>query len=206
MMREAQHKSGATEPKRSRGLSRHGIVALSLAGLVAAMVGLSFAAVPLYRMFCQATGIGGLPQRAERAPGQVLDRTIRIRFDANVNGLPWTFAPVERVMDIKIGETVLAFFKATNSATTPVTGTAIFNVSPELAGRYFTKIECFCFKQQTLAAGASTEMPVTFFVDPKIVEDEDTKNISEITLSYTFYPSDKDPGVAAVPQSDKSGS
>jgi cytochrome c oxidase assembly protein subunit 11 len=186
---------------------RHGIVALSLVGLVAAMVGLSFAAVPLYRMFCQATGYGGVPQRAEHAPTEILDRTIRVRFDANVgNGLPWTFAPVERVIEVKIGETALAFFKASNNSAAQVTGTAVFNVVPELAARYFTKIECFCFKQQTLQPGASVEMPVTFFVDPKIVADEDTKNIAEITLSYTFYRTDKDPGVTAAPPAGGSGS
>ena len=190
------------DPKR-----RHQFVALSLAGLVAAMVGLSFASVPLYRVFCQATSYGGVPQRAERAPGEVLDRTIRIRFDANVNGaLPWSFTPVQQTMDVKIGETALAFFKATNRAAVPVTGQAGFNVAPELAGRYFTKIECFCFKRQTLQAGQSVEMPVTFFVDPKIVDDEDTKDISEITLSYTFYRSDDNPGLAAAPQGEKSGS
>jgi cytochrome c oxidase assembly protein subunit 11 len=178
--------------------TRHNLLALSLVGLVAGMVGLSFASVPLYRMFCQVTGYGGLPQRADKAPGEVLDRTIRIRFDGNVDhGLPWTFAPVQQTIDVKIGETALAFFKATNETSAPVSGTAIFNVAPELAGRYFTKIECFCFKQQTLAAGQSVEMPVTFFVDPKIVEDEDTKNMSEITLSYTFYRSDKDAAKAA---------
>ena len=187
--------------------SKNRIVALPLICLVAAMLGLAFASVPLYRLFCQATGYGGLPQRADRAPNQVLGRTIRIRFDANVaTGLPWSFEPVQQVMDVKIGEQALAFYKATNKGSTPITGTAIFNVAPELAGRYFTKIECFCFKQQTLAAGATAEMPVIFFVDPKIVEDEDTKNISEITLSYTFYRSDAPPGIAVVPESDKSGS
>jgi cytochrome c oxidase assembly protein subunit 11 len=104
------------------------------------------------------------------------------------------------VMDVKIGEVALAFFKATNNTSAPVSGTAVFNVAPELAGRYFTKIECFCFKKQTLAANQSVEMPVTFFVDPKIVEDEDTKNITDITLSYTFYRSDNDPGTTAAPQ------
>ena len=198
-----------TKPEHEKGKQqrRHGIVALSLSALVAAMPGLSFAAVPLYRLFCQATGYGGVPQRADRAPDEILDRTIRIRFDANVDhSLPWTFVPDQGVIDVKIGETALAFFKATNNSAVPVTGRAIFNVAPELAGRYFTKIECFCFKQQTLAAHASAEMPVTFFVDPKIVDDDDTKNISEITLSYTFYRSDQEPGIAAVPQVDKSGS
>jgi cytochrome c oxidase assembly protein subunit 11 len=171
---------------------RHGLVALALTGLVAAMVGLSFAAVPLYRMFCQVTGYGGVPQKAERAPDQVLDRTVRVRFDGNVDrALPWEFAPVERTIDVKLGETALAFFKATNDSAVPVSGTAIFNVAPELAARYFSKIECFCFKEQTLQPGASVDMPVTFFVDPKFAEDEDTKNLSEITLSYTFYRSDK---------------
>ena len=185
-----------TEHK-DKGERRDGAVALALVGLVAGMTGLAFASVPLYRMFCQATGYGGVPQRAERGASEILDRTIRIRFDANVDhALPWTFAPVQRVIDVKIGETALAFFKASNTSNAQVSGTAVFNVVPELAGRYFTKIECFCFKQQTLAAGASVEMPVTFFIDPKIVDDEDTKNISEITLSYTFYPSGE-PGAAA---------
>jgi cytochrome c oxidase assembly protein subunit 11 len=197
-----------TKPGRDNGKqSRHGVVALSLAGLVATMLGLAFASVPLYRLFCQATGYGGVPQRADRAPNEILDRTIRIRFDANVDrSLPWTFVPDQRVMDVKIGDTALAFFKATNNTDAAVTGRAIFNVAPELAGRYFTKIECFCFKQQTLVAHASAEMPVTFFVDPKIVDDEDTKNISEITLSYTFYRSDKEPGIAAAPPAGNSGS
>jgi len=178
--------------------SGHGILALSLAALVTGMVGLSFASVPLYRLFCQVTGYGGVPQRADKAPGEVLERTIKIRFDGNVDGsLPWTFAPVQQTMDVKIGETALAFFKASNNSSSPVTGRAIFNVSPELTGRYFTKIECFCFKQQTLEAGQTVEMPVTFFVDPKIVDDDDTKHITEITLSYTFYRSDEPPSPAA---------
>jgi cytochrome c oxidase assembly protein subunit 11 len=186
---------------------RHGPVALLLVGLVACMTGLAFAAVPLYRLFCQVTGYGGIPQRAEQAPGEILDRTIRVRFDANVDrNLPWSFAPVERVVEVKIGETGLTFFKAANKSDQPVAGTAVFNVVPELASRYFAKIECFCFKEQTLQPGASMEMPVTFFVDPKIVEDVDTKNIGEITLSYTFYHTGKEPGVAAGAAAEKSGS
>ena len=186
---------------------RHGVTAFLLAGLVAGMVGLSFAAVPLYRAFCQATSYTGEPRRAAQAPGQVLDRTIRVRFDANVDGaLPWTFAPDQNYIDVKIGETALAFFKATNNSSTPVIGQAIFNVSPEISGRYFTKIECFCFKQQTLAAHAIVEMPVTFFVDPKIVDDEDTKTTDEITLSYTFYRANNGSGVATTTPGDGSGS
>lgn len=172
---------------------RHGAVALSLVGLVAVMTGLAFAAVPLYRLFCQVTGYSGVPQRAEAAPDRGIDRTLQVRFDANVDrALPWSFAPVERAIEVKIGETALAFFKASNRSDAPVTGTAVFNVVPERAARYFSKIECFCFKEQTLAAGASIEMPVTFFIDPKIVDDDDTKNISEITLSYTFYRNGQD--------------
>ena len=197
----------ASEQNPKRTQRRDSVLALSLAGLVAAMVGLSFAAVPLYRMFCQATGYGGTPQRVEQASDTVLDRTIRIRFDANVApGLPWKFEPVDRVIEVKIGETSLAFFKATNTGTTPVSGTAGFNVSPEIAGAYFKKIECFCFKEQMLAAGSSIEMPVSFFIDPALVDDSDAKNIPEITLSYTFYRNDTEPGVAAAPQGEKSGS
>lgn len=195
-----------TQAGPDKGKSRHRPVVLLLAGLVAGMTGLAFAAVPLYRLFCQATGYGGVPQRAEQAPHEILDRTIRVRFDANVDrALPWSFAPVERVVEVKIGETALAFFKASNNSSGPVTGTAVFNVVPELAARYFTKVECFCFKEQTLQPGASIEMPVTFFVDPKIVEDGDTKSIGEITLSYTFYRTGE-PGVAAGPGAEKSGS
>jgi cytochrome c oxidase assembly protein subunit 11 len=180
---------------------------LSLAGLTAGMIGLSFAAVPLYRIFCQATAYDGTPRRAEAPPDKVLDRTITIRFDGNVApGLPWSFAPEQQTMDVKIGETGLAFFKAINRAKTPLTGRAVFNVSPEQAGLYFTKIQCFCFSKQTLAAGASVDMPVTFFVDPKIVDDDDTKNITEITLSYTFFASDPQAPVAEVSQAEKSGS
>lgn len=193
-----------TEQAKENRPGRHRTVALALIGLVAVMTGLSFAAVPLYRMFCQVTGYGGTPQRAEAAPERGLDRTIRVRFDANIDrALPWSFTPVERVIEVKIGETALAFFKAANTSNAPVTGTAVFNVVPERAARYFNKIECFCFKEQTLAPGASIEMPVTFFIDPKLVDDEDTRNISEITLSYTFYRAGEDAGLAA---SDKSGS
>ena len=191
----------------TRNGDKKGLIALSLAGLVAVMIGLSFAAVPLYRMFCQATGYGGTPQVAESAPAKALDRIIKIRFDANVDkALPWTFAPDTRAMDVRIGESAVTFFKAHNDTDKPVTGTAGFNVAPASAGRYFAKVECFCFKEQTLAAGQSIEMPVTFFVDPKIVEDESTKNIEEITLSYTFYRSDDPSDVAAAQGDEASGS
>lgn len=197
----------STDNTKNEKRDRKGLVALSLVGLVAGMVGLSFAAVPLYRIFCQTTGYAGVPQQADATPGTVLDRTITIRFDANVDRkLPWTFEPVQRVMDVKIGESNLAFFRATNNTDEAVTGTAGFNVAPDRAGRYFTKIECFCFTKQRLAAGESIEMPVTFFVDPTIVDDESAKNISEITLSYTFYRNDDQSDVVAAGQGLNSGS
>ena len=189
------------------GRDKKGLVALMLAGLVAGMVGLSFAAVPLYRMFCQATGYGGVPQVADVAPDKVLDRTIKVRFDTNVDReLPWQFSAEQRSVDVRIGESTLVFFRAHNNTDKSVSGTAGFNVSPEIAGRYFTKIECFCFKQQTLAAGQSVEMPVTFFIDPEFADDESTKNIEEITLSYTFYRSDDPSDVATAPGNRASGS
>jgi cytochrome c oxidase assembly protein subunit 11 len=191
-----------TEPRDKRAL-----VGLVLAGVVAGMVGLSFAAVPLYRMFCQVTGFGGTPQVAEAAPSTVLNRTIKVRFDTNVDkDLPWEFKSEQRAVDVRIGESALVFFKAHNPTDKPVSGTAGFNVAPEIAGRYFAKIECFCFQQQTLAARQSIDMPVTFFVDPKIVEDESAKNIEEITLSYTFYRSDDSSDVAAALEDGASGS
>ena len=189
------------------GRDKKGLVALMLAGLVAGMVGLSFAAVPLYRMFCQATGYGGVPQVADVAPDKVLDRKIKVRFDTNVDReLPWQFSAEQRSVDVRIGESTLVFFRAHNNTDKSVSGTAGFNVSPEIAGRYFTKIECFCFKQQTLAAGQSVEMPVTFFIDPEFADDESTKNIEEITLSYTCYRSDDPSDVATAPGNRASGS
>ena len=202
MIQKSDAATEKTEPRDKRAL-----VGLVLAGVVAGMVGLSFAAVPLYRMFCQVTGFGGTPQVAEAAPSTVLNRTIKVRFDTNVDkDLPWEFKSEQRAVDVRIGESALVFFKAHNPTDKPVSGTAGFNVAPEIAGRYFAKIECFCFQQQTLAAGQSIDMPVTFFVDPKIVEDESAKNIEEITLSYTFYRSDDSSDVAAALEDGASGS
>ncbi|MGD9263243.1 MAG: cytochrome c oxidase assembly protein [Methyloceanibacter sp.] len=202
MIQKSDAATEKTEPRDKRAL-----VGLVLAGVVAGMVGLSFAAVPLYRMFCQVTGFGGTPQVAEAAPSTVLNRTIKVRFDTNVDkDLPWEFKSEQRAVDVRIGESALVFFKAHNPTDKPVSGTAGFNVAPEIAGRYFAKIECFCFQQQTLAARQSIDMPVTFFVDPKIVEDESAKNIEEITLSYTFYRSDDSSDVAAAQEDGASGS
>ena len=162
--------------------------ALMMAVLVAAMVGLAFASVPLYRMFCQVTGFGGTPQRAERAPGAIAGQ-IGVRFDANVHpGLPWRFEPVQTTVQIAPGAKTQIFYQAQNLSARAITGQAVFNVSPTQAGKYFNKIECFCFTEQTLQPGQSVDMPVIFYVDPAIRKDEDTKDIDEITLSYTFYP------------------
>jgi cytochrome c oxidase assembly protein subunit 11 len=163
-------------------------VALALAGLTAVMIGLSFAAVPLYRLFCQVTGYGGTTMRADAPSQTVTDRVISIRFDGTVSsGLNWAFRPVENRIDIRIGENRLAFYKAVNRSSQPVTGTATFNVTPEAAGAYFNKVDCFCFSEQTLAPGQEADMPVSFFVDPAILNDAEARGIAEITLSYTFF-------------------
>ena len=168
--------------------SNRKVVLVCIAALLA-MGGLTWAAVPLYRIFCQVTGFGGTPMRAEKAPDAALDRTITVRFDANVApGMPWTFQPAQRVIEVKIGENALAFYKAHNHSDKAVKGTASYNVSPDNAGAFFGKIECFCFTEQTLAPGESVDMPLSFFVDPSILEDRDAAMITEITLSYTFYP------------------
>ena len=169
-------------------------VATIVASVAVGMVGLAYASVPLYDLFCRVTGFGGTTQRADAAPATVLDRTIRIAFDANVNsGLGWEFKPVQRQQTVRIGEQSLEFYHATNVGKEPVTGTATFNVSPPQAGSYFSKIQCFCFTEQTLQPGQSIDMPVTYYVDPDIANDPDLKNLDTITLSYTFFKADKDP-------------
>ena len=154
------------------------------------MSGLGWASVPLYRMFCQATGLNGTTQRGTQAPGAV-DRQVRIDFDTNVApNLPWKFAPESPSDTVDVGARDMAFFVATNNSNHPITGTATFNVTPDVAGKYFTKIQCFCFTQQTLKPGETVRMPVIFFVDPKILQDPDAADLKTITLSYTFYPVD----------------
>jgi cytochrome c oxidase assembly protein subunit 11 len=164
-------------------------VAFVSAAVVAGMIGLAYASVPLYRMFCQVTGFGGTTQRAEAAPEKTIDRRMTILFDANTAGsLPWTFEPVQRSLEVKVGEENFAYYRATNKSNHAVTGSAVFNVTPDTAGAYFNKIQCFCFTEQTLKAGESVEMPVSFFVDPAIAEDHGLDKVTTITLSYTFYP------------------
>ena len=165
-------------------------------GLAVTMVGVGYASVPLYRAFCQVTGLGGTTQRTavgEAAVAVVSGKTLSIRFDANhMPALPWNFAPEKSHETVTIGERQIAFFEAKNLDAVPVTGRATFNVTPVVAGKYFTKVQCFCFTEQTLKAGQQVRMPVIFYVDPKILTDPDAKDIAEITLSYTFYAVDAD--------------
>lgn len=167
---------------------RNGRTAMMMALLVAAMVGLAFASVPLYRIFCDVTGFGGTPVRAEEAPGAIAGE-VGVRFDANIDpALPWKFEPVEKTIRIAPGERIQVAYRATNLTARKTTGSAVFNVTPALAGQYFSKIECFCFTEQTLRGGQKVDMPVIFFIDPEIRRNPETRDIDEITLSYTFYP------------------
>ncbi len=156
--------------------------------IAVSMVGLAYASVPLYRIFCQVTGFGGTTQVATTAAPGATAHAIKVRFDGNVNGVPWQFAPVENRDEIRIGEQRLAFYRATNNGSRAVTGTATFNVSPASAGKYFVKMQCFCFNEQTLQPGQTVDMPVVYFIDPAIRDDPDAAKIDEITLSYTFFP------------------
>jgi cytochrome c oxidase assembly protein subunit 11 len=171
-------------------LTRNDTVLGSCVLVVAGMLGLSYAAVPLYDMFCRATGYGGTPARADAAPLETSERTVTVRFDSNVDpALPWGFQPDQRSVEVHLGENKLTFFKAVNHGDEAVVGHATFNVVPEKAAPYFAKIACFCFTEQRLEAGQSIDMPVSFFIDPAILEDRETADITEITLSYTFFRS-----------------
>jgi len=169
------------------------------------MIGASYASVPLYKAFCQLTGFDGTVRRAEVAPGTVLAKTLTVRFDANVRDLPVTFTTEQTSQTVKIGETKLAFFKVTNNSNKPVMARAIYNVVPEQAGPHFQKLQCFCFEDQTIAAGATIEMPVLYFIDPKYADDHKTKGKPEVTLSYTFFPSVEGTTQAQAPKVDKKG-
>ncbi len=159
--------------------------------VVAFMFGMGWAAVPLYDLFCRVTGYGGTTNTAEAASGEVLDQTMRVRFDASVaRDFPWEFRPVDRVTELQIGEVGLAFYEAYNPTDEPIAGTASYNVSPYEAGRFFTKIDCFCFELQVLQPGESVLMPVTYFVDPDIINDREARDVHTITLSYTFHATD----------------
>lgn len=166
-------------------------IVLGLVGVLACMTALTAAAVPLYDMFCRVTGYGGRPNTATETTGVVLDEVVRVRFDANsVTSMNWTFRPLQRDVSVRIGEEALVFYEAINHSDQPVTGRALYNVTPEVTGYYFDKIECFCFTEQTLQPGERVEMPISFFIDPEIVNDPDTARVRDITLSYTFHPAE----------------
>ncbi len=168
--------------------ARNTRLALLCLAIFVAMVGVAFAAVPLYRVFCQATGFNGTVRRAETAPTAVGAGAVTVAFDTNVRGLAWQFTPNVASQTVRPGATNLAFFKVTNTSDQPLTGRAVYNVTPESAGAYFSKLECFCFKNQTLAPHQTAEFPVVYFVDPRFGQNDDTRGIQQITLSYTFYP------------------
>lgn len=168
-----------------RGNSR---IALICVAVFVTMVGAAFAAVPLYKAFCQATGFSGAVPRAAGAPTTVLAQKVTVNFDTNVRDLPWSFAPEETHQSLRIGDTGLAFFKVTNNSDKPLTGRAAYNVVPLQAGSYFRKLQCFCFSDQTIPAHTTLRFPVVYFVDPGFAKDNDTKGFTDVTLSYTFYP------------------
>lgn len=177
---------------RLRGKNATGMIC---AGIFVGMIALSYASVPLYNIFCRVTGYGGTTQVAWAAPTEVLERRMTVRFDANVaHQMPWDFKPVENTVQVNVGETVLAWYRATNHSDKEVKGTASFNVSPSKAGGYFSKIECFCFTEQILGPGETVDMPVTFFIDPDIAGDKNLDNVETITLSYTFFEVEDEAG------------
>ncbi len=181
-----------TGMRQEQQAARHRKVGIACALVAVGMVGAAYAAVPLYKLYCQVTGFGGTTQRVISPSTTMIDRTVTVRFDANVGpGFAWEFTPVTRTMTVKLGENALAFYRATNTGSVPLTGTATYNVTPEQAGAYFAKVQCFCFTEQTLQPGESIEMPVSFFVDPEMMKDKDGRSIERITLSYTFFPVDK---------------
>jgi cytochrome c oxidase assembly protein subunit 11 len=168
-------------------------VVVLCSAVVAAMVGLSFAAVPLYRLFCQVTGYGGTTQVSEAPPAEVGERIVKVRFNADVDArLPWNFVPAQVEVALRVGEVGMAFYRARNLTGQPVTGTAVFNVTPLKAGQYFNKVQCFCFDEQRLQPGQSVDMPVTFFVDPAINDDPNLDDVRTITLSYTFFRAEEE--------------
>ena len=178
-------------PAPKRKLKRDVVVAATCGVVAAGMVGAAFASVPLYNWFCRTTGFGGTTQVAEAAPGQVLDRTLTIRFDSNVApGLPWRFVPEQNTVQVRIGEVKTVYYKVINMAARDITAQAGYNVTPPQVGLYFHKINCFCFTEQTMKAGETREMAVVFYVDPSIVKDSDQDPLNTITLSYTFFPVD----------------
>ena len=185
-----QQPAGSQKAASRRGLGRDAMVASICGFVVVLMVGASFAAVPFYNWFCRATGFNGTTQVATAAPASApLARKITVRFDSNVaGGLPWKFEPENTAIEIRIGEVVTVYYTVTNESARTTTGQAAYNVAPLTVGKYFQKINCFCFTEQTMAPGETRQMPVVFYVDPSVVEDSDNDGLNSITLSYTFYP------------------
>ena len=177
------------DPRTHQGTRRKNLILMGgLFGLVFGMIGLSFAAVPLYDLFCKVTGFGGTTQQAEGPAGEILDRTVKVRFNADVNGaLPWGFRPEIHQMEVRIGESAMMSYRAVNNSDEPIVGTATYNVTPDKTGIYFNKIQCFCFTEQRLEPGQSVDMPVYFFVDPAMADDPKLDDVQTITLSYTFF-------------------
>lgn len=171
---------------------RKKLTAFAAVGVAVGMVGLAYASVPLYRLFCQVTGYAGTTGVADAAPGPVGERVIKVRFDASVErSMPWEFRPAQREMTVRVGEEALAHYVATNPTARPIVGQATFNVTPQKVGKYFDKVECFCFTEQRLEPGQTVDMPVSFFVDPAILDDPNTAEVKTITLSYTFFRLDE---------------
>jgi cytochrome c oxidase assembly protein subunit 11 len=197
--------AGPAAPKPAR--RRDVAIALACGACVGLMIGASYAAVPLYDLFCRVTGFGGTPQVASAAPGEVLDRKITVRFDANIaGGLPWRFEPEVTAVSARLGEVVTIYYTVVNQAARATSGTASYNVAPPQTGGYFTKINCFCFTEQQLKAGERREMAVVFYIDPALARDADQNDLNTITLSYTFYPTrEAQPGVATNARAPASG-
>jgi cytochrome c oxidase assembly protein subunit 11 len=189
-----------TSPREDRETRRSDrTIAIACVVFFASMIGVTYASVPLYQLFCQVTGYGGTTQIADAVSANVVDRTITVRFDANVSsGLPWEFQPKQREVTIRLGETTDVAYLAKNIFNAPTRGKASFNVTPALAGAYFNKLQCFCFTDTTLKPGETLDMPVQFFVDPEIINEVDLRDIKTITLSYTFFPSTDETPVAAA--------
>jgi cytochrome c oxidase assembly protein subunit 11 len=183
---------------------RNSVFAAGLLAVAFGMVGLSFAAVPLYRIFCQVTGYGGTPKRVDAAADRTGERRVVVRFDGNVSGLPWDFRPEVPQIEVRLGETALVNFVAENTGDAATFGSATFNVTPTVAGFYFNKIECFCFSEQALGAGEEAEMPVQFFVSPDFADDRELATTRTITLSYTFFPAGQEGQPVAQAEGDES--
>jgi cytochrome c oxidase assembly protein subunit 11 len=184
-MRPGSQNQKSVPHRRRRDLA----VAFASGAVVAIMIGMAYAAVPLYSWFCRTTGFGGTTQVAERAPGEIAARAVTVRFDSNIAaGLPWKFEPERNTIEVRLGEVATVYYKVTNEAARPTAGQAAYNVSPPTAGIYFQKINCFCFTEQKMKAGETREMAVVFYVDPALAQDSDQDTLTTITLSYTFYP------------------